>query len=297
MSDADHHADSSAAAAARSEHDLPTRTSERAGAWADTYPAVSVVVPTRNEAKNLEIILPAIAAVVPAVHEIIVVDGHSVDGSLEVARRVLPSVRTLSQTRKGKGNALACGFAAATGDVVVMFDADGSADPAEIPAFVAALVAGADFAKGSRFTAGGRSDDITLLRKIGNFGLNGVANTLFGTSFTDLCYGYNAFWVDLLPTLELPATDAPAPADGMLWGDGFEIETVLNCRIARSGLTVTEVPSIERRRMFGDTNLRTFADGTRVLRTLFAEHRRRSRAGGPAASPMASSAAGPVHSP
>ena len=149
--------------------------------------------------------LPAIAAVRPAVHEIIVVDGNSTDGSIDAARRVLPSVKAITQTRKGKGNAMACGFAAATGDVIVMFDADGSADPAEIPAFVAALVAGADFAKGSRFAPGGGSDDITLLRRSGNAGLNGVANALFGTGYTDLCYGYNAFWADLLPVLDLPA--------------------------------------------------------------------------------------------
>ena len=186
-------------------------------------------------------------------------------------------MRAITQTRKGKGNAMACGFAAATGDVIVMFDADGSADPAEIPAFVSALVAGADFAKGSRFAPGGGSDDITLLRRTGNAGLNGVANALFGTSYTDLCYGYNAFWADLLPLLDLPDPATPAPADGMLWGDGFEIETVLNCRVAAAGLRITEVPSVERQRIFGRTNLRTFADGTRVLRTLAAERRRAVR--------------------
>ncbi len=242
-----------------------------------SFPTVSVVVPTRNEARNLEIVLPAIAAVRPTVHEIIVVDGASTDGTVETARRVLPWVRVIKQTRRGKGNAMACGFAAATGDVIVMFDADGSADPSEIPAFVSALVAGADFAKGSRFRPGGGSDDITLLRKSGNAGLNGVANALFGTNYTDLCYGYNAFWADLLPVLDLPPIDARAPQDGMLWGDGFEIETVLNCRVAAAGLKITEVPSIERQRVFGDTNLRTFADGTRVLRTLLAEHRRADR--------------------
>ncbi|MFC4946908.1 glycosyltransferase family 2 protein [Pseudonocardia sp. GCM10023141] len=253
------------------------RPRPRATPSRSAYPAVTVIVPTRNEAKNLEIVLPAIAAVKPGVHEIIVVDGNSHDDSIGVARRVLPSVRTITQTRKGKGNAMACGFAAATGDIIVMFDADGSADPSEIPAFVEALVAGADFAKGSRFTPGGGSDDITLLRKSGNAGLNGVANALFGTSYTDLCYGYNAFWADVLPVLDLPPVDAPKPAEGMLWGDGFEIETVLNCRIAAAGLKITEVPSIERQRMFGETNLRTFADGTRVLRTLLAEHRRADR--------------------
>jgi glycosyltransferase involved in cell wall biosynthesis len=241
-------------------------------------PRVSVVVPTRNEARNLEVVLPAIAAVRPAVHEIIVVDGNSVDGTIETAQRVLPWVKVITQTRKGKGNAMACGFAAATGEVIVMFDADGSADPAEIPAFVRALVSGADFAKGSRFVRGGGSDDITLLRKTGNAGLNGVANALFGTSYTDLCYGYNAFWADILPVLDLPDIGLAAPPQGgMLWGDGFEIETVLNCRVAAAGMKITEVPSMERERIFGQTNLRTFADGTRVLRTLAAEHRRASR--------------------
>jgi Glycosyl transferase family 2 len=258
-------------------HRVSRRPRPRPQPRRSAFPAVSVVVPARNEARNLEVVLPRIAAVRPAVHEIIVVDGSSTDGTIAAARRTLPWVRVISQTRRGKGNAMACGFAAATGDVIVMFDADGSADPAEIPAFVTALVAGADFAKGSRFAAGGGSDDITLLRRTGNAGLNGVANALFGTSYTDLCYGYNAFWADLLPLLDLPDPAAPAPAEGMLWGDGFEIETVLNCRVAAAGLKITEVPSVERQRIFGETNLRTFVDGTRVLRTLLAEHRRADR--------------------
>ncbi|MEQ3537984.1 glycosyltransferase [Pseudonocardia tropica] len=243
-----------------------------------------MIVPTRNEARNLEVVLPAVAAVRPAVYEVIVVDGDSKDGTVETARRVLPGVRIVRQTRKGKGNAMACGFAAATGDAIVMFDADGSADPQEIPRFVAALVEGADFAKGSRFTKGGGSDDITLLRKGGNAGLNLIANTLFGTRYSDLCYGYNAFWADILPLLELPAVDMPPhPDGGMYWGDGFEIETVLNCRVAAAALSITEVPSVEKERMFGETNLRTFADGTRVLRTLAAERRRAGRDDRPAA--------------
>jgi len=240
-------------------------------------PRVSVVLPARNEARNLELVLPAIARMQPDVHEIIVVDGHSTDDSVEATRATLPAARVLTQTRRGKGNAMACGFAAVTGDVVVMFDADGSADPTEIPAFVEALVAGADFAKGSRFVSGGGSEDITLLRKSGNAGLNAVANAFFGTSYTDLCYGYNAFWADLLPALDLPAVHAPASDGEMLWGDGFEIETVLNCRVAAAGLKIVEVPSVERRRIYGQSNLRTFADGARVLRTLVAELRRAER--------------------
>jgi glycosyltransferase involved in cell wall biosynthesis len=186
-------------------------------------------------------------------------------------------VKTITQTRKGKGNAMACGFAAATGDVIVMFDADGSADPAEIPAFVSALVAGADFAKGSRFAPGGGSDDITLLRRSGNAGLNGIANALFGTNYSDLCYGYNAFWADILPHLDLPSTEVSAMDGAMLWGDGFEIETVINCRTAAVGLDIVEVPSYELLRVFGDSNLNAVSDGLRVLKTIGTERRRVSR--------------------
>jgi glycosyltransferase involved in cell wall biosynthesis len=233
-------------------------------------PTVSIVVPAKNEAANLREVLPRL----PTVHEVILVDGDSVDGTEAAARETLPSIRVVHQTRKGKGNALSCGFLAATGDIIVMFDADGSADPREISLFVDALTAGADFAKGTRFAAGGGSDDITRLRSLGNAVLNGTANRLFGTKFTDLCYGYNAFWRDLVPILDLPDIDLPAPAGGMLWGDGFEIETVINCRFAAAQVTTTEVPSVELPRIHGDTNLRTFRDGLRVLRTIMAEWRR-----------------------
>ncbi|MFF4596319.1 glycosyltransferase family 2 protein [Amycolatopsis sp. NPDC001319] len=232
-------------------------------------PKISIVIPARNEARNLEVILPEL----PEVDEVVLVDGHSVDQTVEVARKVLPSIVTLTQTRRGKGNALACGFEAAGGDIVVMFDADGSADPAEIPAFVETLVQGADFAKGSRFRRNGGSDDITALRRAGNATLNRLANVLYRTRFTDLCYGYNAFWRDIVPQLKLPPTIATTPAAGGFWGDGFEIETVLSCRVVAAGLEVAEVPSFERPRIYGETNLRTFADGARILRTIVAEHR------------------------
>ena len=236
-----------------------------------TSPTVSVIIPAKNEAANLALVLPLL----PAEYEIVLVDGHSTDGTVAVARSIRPDLVLVHQTRKGKGNALACGFLAASGDVVVMFDADCSADPAEIPRFVQALVDGADFAKGSRFTEGGGSEDITRLRQVGNDGLNLIANLGFGTGFTDLCYGYNAFWRDLVPVLDLPDVSIPAPFDGhLLWGDGFEIETVINCRFAASGARVVEVPSVEKLRVHGESNLHTFRDGFRVLRTIAAEYRR-----------------------
>jgi glycosyltransferase involved in cell wall biosynthesis len=237
-------------------------------------PRISLVIPVLNEARNLEVVLPSL----PEVHQVILVDGNSVDDSVEVAKRCLPGIEIVTQTRGGKGNALACGFARVTGDVVVMFDADGSAAPEEIPLFAKTLVAGADFAKGSRFTSGGGSDDITPLRKTGNAVLNGFTNLLLGTRFTDLCYGYNAFWSDIIPVLELPPTDLGDDA-GRQWGDGFEIETLINCRIALAGLGISEVPSFERDRMYGTSNLNTFRDGVRVLRVILRECTRSWRAG------------------
>jgi glycosyltransferase involved in cell wall biosynthesis len=234
-------------------------------------PRISIVVPALNEAMNLSVILPQL----PKVHEVILVDGGSVDGTVQAARRALPSIITVLQTRRGKGNALAAGFARVTGDIVVMFDADGSADPAEISQFVAALSAGADFAKGSRFTEGGGSADITPIRRLGNRFLNSLFNVGFSTRYSDLCYGYNAFWADMISMLDLPDHAAPVPASGrMAWGDGFEIETVINCRFAAAGVRITEVPSIEKLRMFGESNLHAVKDGLRVLRTLLTEWRR-----------------------
>lgn len=240
--------------------------------------SVSVVVPALNEEQNL----PGVFARLPEDVEVILVDGGSVDRTVEVARQLRPSTVIVNQTRAGKGNALACGFVHARGDIIVMIDADGSTDPGEIPRFVAALTSGADFAKGSRFRAGGDSYDITPLRRLGNRGLNGLVNTLFRTTFTDLCYGYNAFRRSVLDHLDLPPVDAPAPAGGKMWGDGFEIETLINVRVASAGLRVSEVPSIEAPRQYGESNLNAVRDGLRVLRTIVSEylrHFRRRRAG------------------
>jgi glycosyltransferase involved in cell wall biosynthesis len=243
----------------------PRNESERSAEYTTgtARPRVSVIIPTLNEARNL----PHVFAELPDdLHEVIVVDGFSTDGTPEVALSLRADTRIIHQGREGKGDALRCGFEAATGDIIVMLDADGSADPAEIPAFVAALTAGADFAKGTRFRHGGGSADITRLRRTGNQALNGLVNMLFGTSYSDLCYGYNAFWQHCLGAMAIDCT-------------GFEVETLINIRIARAGLAVQEVPSFERDRIHGASNLRTFRDGGRVFRTILRERCRRSEAG------------------
>jgi glycosyltransferase involved in cell wall biosynthesis len=239
------------------------------------WPRVSVVVPTLNEARNL----PYVFSRLPAdLHEVIVVDGHSVDDTVAVARRLRPDVRVVQQTRRGKGNALACGFEAATGDVIAMVDADGSADPGEIPKFVQALASGADFAKGTRFAAGGGSTDITRLRRRGNRLLVAAVNLCYGTHYSDLCYGFNVFWQKHVPVLGLDTTSPPSPkGDGRLWGDGFEIETLIHMRVAEEGLRVAEVPSFEHPRIHGVSNLDAFSDGLRVLTIILVERRRARR--------------------
>jgi glycosyltransferase involved in cell wall biosynthesis len=221
---------------------------------------VSVVIPTLNEAANL----PHVFARLPmsVIDEVILVDGLSTDDTVAVAKALLPGITVLTQERPGKGSALQAGFAAARGDIIVMLDADGSADPQEIPRFVETLTAGADFARGTRFAGDGGSADITPMRRLGNAGLKGLVNVAFGTQFSDLCYGYNAFWSHCLPLMDVDV-------------DGFEVETLINIRVARSTLKVVEVPSYEHDRIHGESNLNAVRDGARVLRTIARERMRR----------------------
>jgi glycosyltransferase involved in cell wall biosynthesis len=237
------------------------------------HPTVSVIVPARDEAANLTLVLPQ----VPAQYEIVLVDGHSVDETVAEARAIRPDVVAVQQTRTGKGNALACGLHAASGDIVVLLDADCSADPAEIPRFVRALVEGADFVQGSRFAAGGGSGDLARPQRWVDRGLARAANISFGTAFTDLRHGYRAFWRDLVPVLDLPDVAEPAPPSGRLWGDGFEIDVLLASRFAVAGGRVVEVPSVQRPRAFENSHRPAPGGGLRVLRALLAERERARR--------------------
>jgi glycosyltransferase involved in cell wall biosynthesis len=215
---------------------------------------VSIVVPARNEAANLVRLLPAL----PPAHEVILVDGASVDGTVEVAKRVLPSVRIVTQTGKGKGDAMCAGLRAATGDITVFIDADGSNTTDEIEQFVLALVSGADLAKGSRFLPRGGSSDITGIRRLGNWGIRFLVNRLYGVKFTDVAYGFNALWTRHRDVLRLDC-------------QGFEVETLMHVRAARAGLVIQEVPSFEGKRGVGATNLHALRDGLRIAAVLVRE--------------------------
>jgi hypothetical protein len=216
---------------------------------------VSVVIPALNEEPNIAWVLERLPAFVD---EVILVDGHSVDRTVAVARAVRGDIVVVTQNCAGKGAALRAGFAAASGDIIVMFDADGSMDPAETYRFVTPLLNGYDLVKGSRFLSGGGSLDLTVLRRLGNHALVRITNSLFLIRFSDLCYGFCSFRRECLAALALTA-------------HGFEIETELVLHAVKANLRIAEVPSIELARRCGESNLRTFHDGQRVLRTLVRE--------------------------
>jgi glycosyltransferase involved in cell wall biosynthesis len=243
-------------AAAIPSDDVPTARSHR-GATSAVRPTVSLVIPVRNEARNVGWVLEQIA---DDVHEIILVDGNSTDVTLITARRHRPDVRVVPQEGAGKGSALRTGFLAATGDVIVMMDADGSMSPQEIRHYLHFLANGYDFVKGSRFISGGGSLDITPFRALGNWFLLTVFNTAYHAHLTDLCYGYCAFHRRYLDHLRLSAT-------------GFEIEAEMTVRAMQAGLRIAEVPSIELPRRTGTSNLHAIRDGIRVLRTVLRHHR------------------------
>lgn len=216
---------------------------------------VSVVIPTKNEGANIAWVLERLP---PGIDEVVIVDACSTDDTVAVARSVRPDAVIVEEPRPGKGVALRVGFRVATGDLVVMLDADGSMDPGEIPRYLSMLSNGFDFVKGSRFIAGGDSTDITLVRQLGNRVFVGFVNRIYHGHFTDLCYGYCAFRRSFLHDLAL-------------FAGGFEIETQLNIHALKAGLRVCEVPTNETARHAGESNLRTFRDGQRVLRTIISE--------------------------
>ena len=218
-------------------------------------PLVSFVIPTLNEANNLPHLLPRIP---DWAHEVIIVDGRSTDDTVEVARQLRHDVQVVREGRPGKGAALQAGFRAARGEIIVMLDADGSMAPEEAIGFLGALMAGADLVKGSRNVQGAGSSDISFFRHLGNSGLTKIVRLLYSCTFTDLCYGYIAFWARHLDRLGCDC-------------DGFEIDTLINVRALRNKLKIVEVASFESPRISGNSNLRAIPDGFRVLRTILRE--------------------------
>ena len=224
--------------------------------------SVSVIIPTLNEAGNL----PYVLNTVPTwVHEVILVDGRSRDDTERIALVLHPEMRIVRETRPGKGAAMKTGLEAAKGDLLIVLDADGSMDGGEIGRFCAALLAGADYVKGSRFAPGGGSSDITPFRRMGDGGICLILRLLFGASYSDATYGYIGIWADRVEDLRIDT-------------DGFEIETLIGIRARRARLKTTEIACFEGHRIHGTSNLSALRDGLRIMRAIVIERLRKYRA-------------------
>jgi glycosyltransferase involved in cell wall biosynthesis len=219
---------------------------------------IDVIIPTRNEEKNIANVIYDLKAL--GYDNILVVDANSEDRTVEIAKELGANV--IFQQGMGKGAALREAFLhdLIDGDIVVMMDADGSMSAKEIPHFVKALDSGADLVKGSRFLPMGYSEDLSLLRRFGNHIMLLIVNAIWGTSYTDLCYGFGAF-----------RKSALAKLNPLLSATNFEIETEICIKAKKLNLKVFEVPSVEFRRNSGKSKLSTFGDGFRILKSILTE--------------------------
>jgi glycosyltransferase involved in cell wall biosynthesis len=217
---------------------------------------ISIVVPTLNECPNIKHVFSNIPEFID---EIVVVDGNSTDGTRDEIKKYRTDAKIIIEKRHGKGQALKTGFENASGDIVVIMDADGSHDIREMSRLLEPVLDGYDASHGSRMLPGGGSDDITPFRSLGNKIFVSLVNYIYGSQYTDLCYGYRAFKKEAIEKMNCNRL-------------GFDIETEQSIRVAKAGIKVKEVPSFEARRMYGNSNLNSFKDGWKILDVIVKEY-------------------------
>lgn len=216
-------------------------------------PYVSIVIPTLNEQRNIRALIRGIKGIMRDYsHEIIVVDGNSSDNTVGIARSFGAKIIMESV---GKGYALRQGIKAAKGSIIISMDADLSNRPNELRLLIAGIEAGYDICTGSRFLTGGGSEDMPPFRRFGNKFFVWLVNALYGSHYTDMCYGYRSFSRDAARKLRLH-------------DDGFGIETEINIRAQKRHLKILEVPSYEKQRARERAKLRSFRDGYVILKTI-----------------------------
>ena len=231
-----------------------TSSSQSAAQGEQQWPTVTALICSLNEAPNLSLVLPQIPS---QVNEVLLVDGHSTDGTVEVAKRLRPDIRVLYQPGRGKADALRYGIEQATGEIIVTLDADGETDPQDMPRFIEPLLAGYDFVKGSRFATGWKHKPPHRL--LGNLVIANTCNILYGTRFTDLCSGYKAFWKNVLDRANLWADD------------GWNYEPLIIARVLRAGLKIREVAQTYSGRSGGESKLSSWGQGLTTMKVLVRE--------------------------
>jgi len=219
---------------------------------------VSFVVPTLNEEKNITKILDDLIEESKKKKldcEIIVVDGHSIDRTVDLAKKY--NVKIIYDDF-GKGSALRKGMKSAKGNIIITIDADCSHRTSEIGLLIEGIESGYDICAGSRFIQGGGTEDMQFYRRFGNKFFVFLVNLFFKTNYSDLCYGYRSFRKDCIKKLGLHS-------------NGFGIETEIAIKAAKKKLKVLEIPSFEKIRRDGEGKLRTFKDGFDILSIILRE--------------------------
>ncbi len=222
----------------------------------------TIVIPSYNEMRTLPAVLNALAAV-PLEKEVIVVDDGSSDGTRELLERAIANKEFPYELKlikhvvnSGKGGALITGFSAASGDIIIVQDADLEYDPACIPAVVRPIVEGrADVVYGSRFLSG-KAETYNILYLWGNQFLTSLVNLLFGAKMTDSYTCYKAFRAQVLKSMGLVST-------------GFEMEAEISCKTAFRGLRFEEIPVVYASRSRKDGKKINYKDAVKgVLKIL-----------------------------
>src|SRR3989344_316418 len=214
---------------------------------------VSVIACNMNEEGSIKQVLESIPKDV--VDEVIVVDGASKDKSPEIARKL--GFKVIHQEGRGRGNAFRTGLKNVKGHYVIMLSTDGNERSGDIKKIVEKLNEGYDMVIATRFGKG-QSQDVTVIRNFGNNFLTGLCNLITGYKLSDCQNGFRGIKREHFIAMNIQA-------------NRFDIENEMVVKAGKMKLRVTEVPTIEEKRVYGQSRLNTFKDGYIILKRILKE--------------------------
>lgn len=216
---------------------------------------ISLIIPTRNEAKSLEKSILELPR--ELISEIIIADGHSTDGTLEIAKKL--GCKAITQEGKGFGLGIRTGLKYVTGDIIVIMDADGSEDPKDIVRLLEKIKEGYDVGWGSRYLRGHKTPDDTWFRYFGNRILTFLARTLHGIEVTDIMYMFAAYKKEIFNKIKLESSD-------------FTLCIELPLKVHRAGFKFGEIACSERKRFADKSRVNAVIDGWKFLMAILKKY-------------------------